>query len=66
MCMSVCTCTMYVQWYCVCSVWLSLLYIQVGEVRLQAVHALIPLYSSTELAPHLELFTQKFKVSRKS
>ena len=36
--------------------------VQAADVRLQSVLALQPLYSSTELFPHLDLFTQKFKV----
>ena len=35
--------------------------LQVGEVRLASVTVLETLYGSEETAPHLELFTQRFK-----
>ena len=35
--------------------------LQVGEVRLASVSVLESLYNSEETAPHLELFTQRFK-----
>lgn len=35
---------------------------QVADVRLQSLLALEPLYATREFGPHLELFTQRFKV----
>ena len=37
------------------------LFLQAGEVRLASVAVLEAMYSSEETAPHLELFTQRFK-----
>ena len=39
----------------------TMLCAQVGEVRLASVTVLETLYGSEETAPHLELFTQRFK-----
>lgn len=36
-------------------------FIQVGDVRLKCLHALLPLYASDNLTGKLELFTNKFK-----
>lgn len=36
--------------------------LQIGEVRLCCLKCLHPLYDSEELAPKLELFTNRFKV----
>jgi cohesin complex subunit SA-1/2 len=41
-----------------------MLYDKVGEVRVACLNVLEPLYSDPDTAPHLELFTEKFKVSR--
>ena len=41
-----------------------MLYDKVGEVRMACLNVLEPLYSDPDTAPHLELFTEKFKVSR--
>ena len=40
-----------------------MLYDKVGEVRMACLNVLEPLYSDPDTAPHLELFTEKFKVS---
>lgn len=40
-----------------------MLYDKVGEVRVACLNVLEPLYSDPDTAPHLELFTEKFKVS---
>lgn len=39
---------------------------QVGDVRLCCLKCLQPLYDSEELAPKLELFTNRFKVRKLS
>ena len=41
-----------------------MLYDKVGEVRVACLNVLEPLYSDPDTAPHLELFTEKFKVSK--
>ena len=43
-----------------------MLYDKVGEVRVACLNVLEPLYSDPDTAPHLELFTEKFKVSKLS
>ena len=40
-----------------------MLYDKVGDVRVACLNVLEPLYSDPDTAPHLELFTEKFKVS---
>ena len=40
-----------------------MLFDKVGEVRLACLKVLEELYSSNDHAPHLELFTARFKVS---
>lgn len=41
-----------------------MLFDKVGEVRVACLNVLEPLYSDPDTAPHLELFTEKFKVSQ--
>ncbi len=39
-----------------------MLYDKVGEVRLACIKVLDDLYGDSDIAPHLELFTERFKV----
>ncbi len=39
-----------------------MVYDKVGEVRLTCIKVLETLYGDSDIAPHLELFTEKFKV----
>ena len=41
-----------------------MLYDKVGEVRLACLKVLESLYGDSDTAPHMELFTERFKVSK--